>query len=58
MGLQWAKSQAREQRLDIKLTALVQSDADRFYLRHGFVLEGEEGVELHYRSRVASEDAC
>ena len=57
--LEWAKSQAREQRMDIKLTALVQSDANRFYLRHGFVLEGEEGVDLHYRWRVSSpEDAC
>lgn len=56
--LEWAKAQAREQQLDIKLTALVQSDANRFYLRHGFVLEGEEGVDLHYRWRVASEDAC
>jgi GNAT superfamily N-acetyltransferase len=56
--LEWAKSQAREQQLDIKLTALVRSDANRFYLRHGFVLEGEEGVDLHYRWRVASEGAC
>jgi GNAT superfamily N-acetyltransferase len=56
--LEWAKSQAREQRLDIKLTALVKSDANRFYLRHGFVLEGDEGVDLHYRWRVASEAAC
>ena len=56
--LEWAKSQAREQHLDIKLTALVQSDANRFYLRHGFVLEGEEGVDLHYRWRVSPEDAC
>ena len=56
--LKWAKSQALERRLDITLTALVQSDANRFYLRHGFVLEGEEGVDLHYRWRVASEVAC
>ncbi|OAK61860.1 GNAT family acetyltransferase [Variovorax paradoxus] len=56
--LEWAKTQARAQRLDIKLTALVKSDANRFYLRHGFVLEGEEGVDLHYRWRVASEAVC
>ncbi|SEF29952.1 GNAT family N-acetyltransferase [Variovorax sp. NFACC27] len=56
--LEWAKSQAREQQLDIKLTALVKSDANRFYLRHGFVLEGGEGVDLYYRWRVASEAAC
>lgn len=56
--LHWAKSQAREQQRDIALTALVESDANRFYLRHGFVLEGEEGVDLHYRWHVASEAAC
>ena len=56
--LAWAKSQARSQQLDIKLTALVRSDANRFCLRHGFVLEGEEGVDLHYRWRMASEAAC
>lgn len=56
--LHWAKAQAREQQRDIALTALVKSDANRFYLRHGFVLEGEEGVDLHYRWRVASEAAC
>ncbi|ADU37947.1 GNAT family N-acetyltransferase [Variovorax paradoxus] len=50
--MRWAKAEAREKNLDIKLTALVQSDANRFYLRHGFVLEGEEGVDLHYRWRV------
>ncbi|MFM9923266.1 GNAT family N-acetyltransferase [Variovorax sp. H27-G14] len=56
--LHWAKAQAREQQRDIALTALVESDANRFYLRHGFVFEGEEGVDLHYRWRVASEAAC
>ncbi|AMM23108.1 GNAT family N-acetyltransferase [Variovorax sp. PAMC 28711] len=50
--LRWAMAHAREQARDIKLTALVQSDAIRFYQRHGFVLEGEEGVDLHYRWRV------
>jgi GNAT superfamily N-acetyltransferase len=50
--LQWAQSQACAQGRDIKLTALVKSDANRFYLRHGFVLEGEEGVDLHYRWRA------
>jgi len=56
--LQWAKAQARAQQLDIKLTALQQSDANRFYLRHGFVLEGEEGVDLHYRWSASQEDAA
>lgn len=56
--LDWAKAQAREQQRDIKLTALVESDANRFYLRHGFVPEGEEGVDLHYRWPVRQEAAC
>ncbi len=41
-------AQAREGGLTVKLTALKESDANRFYLRHGFVLQGEEGVDLHY----------
>jgi len=56
--LHWARDQARAQRRDIVLTALVQSDANRFYLRHGFVLEGGEGVDLHYRWRVSAEATC
>ncbi|MFZ4285438.1 GNAT family N-acetyltransferase [Variovorax sp. HJSM1_2] len=47
--LHWAQEQARARGLGIKLTALKLSDANRFYLRHGFVLEGEEGVDVHYR---------
>lgn len=57
-ALEWAKTRACEQGLDIKVTALVQSDANRFYLRHGFVLESEEGVDLHYCWRVDVEGAC
>jgi GNAT superfamily N-acetyltransferase len=56
--LEWAKSEARAQQRDIKLTALVKSDANRFYLRHGFVLEAEDGFDLHYRGRVAPGEAC
>ena len=56
--LHWARDQARAQRRDIVLTALVQSDANRFYLRHGFVLEGGAGVDLHYRWRVSAEATC
>lgn len=40
--------QARERSLAVRLTALKGSDANRFYMRHGFVLQGEEGVDLHY----------
>ncbi|MDP9900102.1 GNAT family N-acetyltransferase [Variovorax ginsengisoli] len=56
--MRWAKAQARNQKRDITLTALVQSEANRFYLRHGFVLEGGEGVDLHYRWQVAAEATC
>lgn len=56
--MRWAKAQARDQKRDITLTALVQSDANRFYLRHGFVLEGEEGVDLHYRWYADAEATC
>jgi GNAT superfamily N-acetyltransferase len=41
-------AQARESGLTVKLTALKESDANRFYLRHGFVLQREDGVDLHY----------
>lgn len=41
-------AQARARNLAVRLTALKESDANRFYLRHGFVLQGEEGVDLHY----------
>ena len=50
--LQWAVGQARVRGLDVRLTALKLSDANRFYLRHGFVCEGEEGVDVHYRWRA------
>ncbi len=56
--MRWAKAQARNAQRDILLTALVKSDANRFYLRHGFVLEGGEGVDLHYRWPVAAEATC
>ena len=56
--MRWAKAQARNERRDITLTALVKSDANRFYLQHGFVLEGGEGVDLHYRWHVSAEATC
>ena len=45
-------AQARALGLAVRLTALKESDANRFYLRHGFVLRGEEGVDLHYECPV------
>jgi len=48
-ALDWAKSQAQRQDADITLSALKQSAANRFYLRHGFVQVGESEFDLDYR---------
>ena len=48
-ALDWAKSQAERQDADITLSALKQSAANRFYLRHGFVQVGESEFDLDYR---------
>jgi len=53
-ALEQVKVQAREQRRDVKLEALPQSDANRFYLRHGFVQVGEEEFDIFYRWSHAS----
>ena len=45
--MRWAKLRARGRAIDV--TALRHSDANRFYLRHGFVQVGEETWDLHYR---------
>jgi GNAT superfamily N-acetyltransferase len=48
-ALDWAKAQAAEQGCDITLLALKHSDANRFYLRHGFVQVDESEFDLDYR---------
>jgi len=48
-ALDWAKAQAVLQDCDITLSALKQSAANRFYLRHGFVPVGESEFDLDYR---------
>lgn len=48
-ALDWAKGQATGQDFDITLSALKLSDANRFYLHHGFVQVGEGEFDLHYR---------
>jgi GNAT superfamily N-acetyltransferase len=48
-ALDWAKSQARGQDCDIKLSALKLSDANRFYLRHGFVRVSEDEFDVNYQ---------
>jgi GNAT superfamily N-acetyltransferase len=47
--LQWAKAQAQSAKSDIALSALQDSDANRFYLRHGFVKTGESDFDIDYR---------
>lgn len=39
----------------VRLNVLVDSPANRFYLRHGFVETGREGVDIHYRRPAARE---
>lgn len=48
-ALQWAKDYARAQARDITLGALRGSDANRFYVRHGFQLVEEQEFDLEYR---------
>lgn len=48
-ALDWAKAQAVRQHCDITLSALKQSAANRFYLRHGFVQVAQGEFDLDYR---------
>ena len=48
-ALDWAKAQAAAQDCDLTLSALKQSAANRFYLRHGFVQVVESDFDVGYR---------
>lgn len=48
-ALDWVKAQATEQGRDVTLGALRDSAANRFYVRHGFRLVGEQEFDLEYR---------
>ena len=48
-ALEWVKAQGRAAGQDITLGALRGSDANRFYLRHGFRLVEEQEFDLEYR---------
>ena len=48
-ALDWAKAQAAGQGCDLTLSALKQSAANRFYLRHGFVQVAESDFDVDYR---------
>ena len=50
--LDWAKSEAVSAGRDITLSALKQSDANRFYLRHGFVEIKQSDFDVDYRWSV------
>ena len=47
-ALEQVKAEAQAQGRDVMLEALKQSDANRFYLRHGFVPVGEEEFDVLY----------
>lgn len=57
-ALNWAKEQARAEARDITLSALRGSDANRFYLRHGFQLVEEQEFDLEYLWNPAFEKAA
>ena len=46
--MRWICAQADAQQLPVELCALKDSDANRFYLRHGFRLADESDWDLHY----------
>ena len=48
-ALDWAKSQAIAEDCNIKLSALRLSDANRFYVRHGFRRVSEDEFDINYR---------
>jgi GNAT superfamily N-acetyltransferase len=52
-ALDWAKAEAVKAGRDITLSALKQSDANRFYLRHGFVEIGQRDFDVDYRWYVS-----
>jgi len=45
----WALDWAKHHGQDLTLSALKLSDANRFYLRHGFVVTGESDFDIDYR---------
>lgn len=57
----WVKARARAQAITstgiIDVTALRDSDANRFYLAHGFVLQLGEPLDMHYRWQAAGASA-
>lgn len=52
--MDWVKSQARQAGQDVTLSALKLSDANRFYLRHGFKVVGESEFDIDYRWKAGA----
>ncbi len=48
-AMDWVKQQARQRGQDLTLSALKLSDANRFYLRLGFVPVGESDFDIDYQ---------
>jgi GNAT superfamily N-acetyltransferase len=48
-ALSWVKDRARAAGQDVTLSALKLSDANRFYLRHGFKQVSESEFDIDYR---------
>lgn len=48
-AMAWVQARARERACDVTLCALKGSDANRFYLRHGFRAVAEEPFDIEYR---------
>jgi GNAT superfamily N-acetyltransferase len=57
-ALNWAKAKAQAMCCDITLSALRQSDANRFYLRHGFSKTSESEFDIDYRWYVGEVDVA
>lgn len=55
-ALAWAKQQAHAQHVGIVLSALKHSAANRFYVRHGFVVTGESEFDIDYRWSATATD--
>ena len=51
--LRHVTAQADRERLELRLAALIGSDSNRFYQRHGFVEIGRGEFDIHYARGIA-----
>jgi GNAT superfamily N-acetyltransferase len=52
--LAWIKNTAKASGHDVTVSALRLSDANRFYLRHGFEVVGESEFDIDYRWKAGA----